>query len=100
MLTWSFGCAVRQHLVHVHVVGGAGAGLERVDDELVAVLAGEHLVGRPHDGVGEAGLETSRFLVRQRSRALDPDLRNDEGLEGPKSADGEIAARALGLNAV
>ena len=37
--------AVGQHLVGVHVVRRAGAGLIRIDDELVAMLAGEHFVG-------------------------------------------------------
>ena len=62
----------------VHVVAGAGAGLIHVDDELVAMLAAEHLVGRLHDGVGETGVEAPGLLVRQCGRALDPDYRIDE----------------------
>ena len=51
---------VREHLVAVHVVAGAGAGLVHVDDELVAVLAGEHLVGGLHDRVGQLGRRAGR----------------------------------------
>ena len=68
MLTWSLGWtrvyvaaraaeqlggAVGQHLVHVHVVRRAGAGLIDVDDELIAQLPGEHLVGGPDDRVAD-----------------------------------------------
>ncbi len=38
--------AIREHFVRVHVVRRARAGLIRIDDELVAMLAGEHFVGR------------------------------------------------------
>ena len=73
--------AIREHFVRVHVVRRAGAGLIRIDDELIAMLAGEHFVGRLHDRVGELGVEAARLLVRQRRGLLDPDLRVDERVE-------------------
>ena len=56
--------AVGEDLVAVHVVRRAGARLVGIHDELIAMLAGEHFIGGPHDGVGEPGLEAPRFLVR------------------------------------
>ena len=45
--------AVGEHLVGVHVVRRAGARLVHVDDELIAKLAGQDLVGGLDDGVGD-----------------------------------------------
>ena len=58
MLTWSLGWApvageVGEHLVGVHVRGGAGAGLEDVDRELVVVLAGGDRVAGGGDPLGQ-----------------------------------------------
>jgi hypothetical protein len=52
--------AVRQDFVAVHVVAGARAGLIDVHDELITVLAAQHLIGGLDDGVGEFGLEAVR----------------------------------------
>ena len=49
--------AIREHLVHVHVVRRAGARLIRIDDELLAVLAARALRRRRDDRVGELGVE-------------------------------------------
>ena len=92
--------AIGQHLVGVHVVRRAGARLVRVDDELVAMLAGEHLVGGRDDGVGEPRVEAARLLVRERRGLLDPDLRRDERLERREAADREVLPRAERLDAV
>ena len=67
--------AIGEHFVGVHVVRRSRAGLIRVDDELIAVLAGEHFVGRRDDRVGELGVEAPGLFVRQRRRLLDPHLR-------------------------
>jgi len=74
--------------------------LVRVHHELVAVLSGQHFVRRPHDRVGELGIEAFGFLVRQRGGLLDADDGVDERGEGRKPRDGEVAAGALGLDAV
>ena len=54
------GGAIGEHLVHVHVVRRAGAGLIDVDDELIAKRAAEHLVRRRDDGVGDARRRAGR----------------------------------------
>jgi hypothetical protein len=56
----------------------AGSGLIRVDDELIVVLMGEHLVGRLNDGIGSLRIEPARLFVRQRRCLLDPNLRSNE----------------------
>ena len=76
-LTWSlgwtsFGSAlaaqqlggpVGDDLVGVHVGGGAGAGLEDVDHELVVEAALGHLRRRPGDGLGDARLQEAQLGV-------------------------------------
>ena len=53
------GRAVGEHLVGVHVVRRARAGLVHVDDELIAQLAGKDFVCRGDDGIGNARVEAS-----------------------------------------
>ena len=55
-----FEAAVRDHLVGVHVRGGARAALDHVDDELVVQLAGDDLVAGLDDRVGFAVLQRCR----------------------------------------
>ena len=92
--------AVRQHFVDVHVVRRARARLIDVDDEVLAVLAGENLVCGLHDRVRDLRVEPSRFPVRQRRRALDPHCRVDEGRQRPQSADWKVLHGAQSLHAV
>ncbi len=51
---------VGEHLVGVHVRGGAGAGLEDVDRELVVVFAGGDGVAGGGDPLGQVGVELAR----------------------------------------
>ncbi len=92
--------AVGEHLVTVHVVAGARAGLIHIDDELIAVLAAEHLVRRLHDRVGEPAFEPSGLLVGQRGGALDPDHGIDERGQRPESRDRKVLHGAQRLDAV
>ena len=78
----------------------AGAGLVRIDDELVAMLAAKHFVGRLHDRVGALSVESSRFLVRQRRGLLDPHLGIDERIERTEAADRKVLLRAQCLHAI
>ena len=60
------------HLVGVHVRGGAGAGLEDVDRELVVVLAGGDLVAGLGDRVGNPLVEPGDLGVGPGRSGLDP----------------------------
>ena len=71
-----------------------------VHDELVPVLAGENLIGRLHDGVGQARLQSAGLLVHQRRGALDPDDGVDECGQRAKAGDREVLGRAQGLDPV
>ena len=91
---------VREHLITVHVVAGARTRLVDIHDELVPVLAGENLIGRLHDGVGQARLEPAGLLVHQSRRALDPHDRIDECGKRAQARDREVLGRAQGLDPV
>ena len=60
------------HLVGVHVRGGAGAGLEDVDRELVVVFAGGDRVARFGDLRGEIRVEPAELAVGPRRGGLEP----------------------------
>ena len=70
--------AVGEDLVRVHVVRGAGAGLIDVDDELIAQLPGEHVVGRTDDGGGDLRRQPSERGVGLGGGLLDLDRGDDE----------------------
>ncbi len=91
---------IGEHLVGVHVVRRAGAGLVHVHDELIAHPAGEHLVGRAPDRVGNAAIEPAERGIRCSRGFLDPDRRDDELRRRRQSADGKVLDRAPGLRAV
>ena len=60
-----------EHLVRVHVRGGARAGLEDVDRELVVELARGDLLGRGGDPLGLVGVEQPELGVHAGGSALD-----------------------------
>ena len=78
----------------------AGARLVRIDDELVAMLAGEDFVGGANDRVGVLGLQPPGLAMRLRGAPLDDDDRVDEGGERPQSGDREVLGGAQRLDAV
>ena len=91
--------AVREHLVAIHVVRGTGTGLVGIDDELVAVPAGQHFIGGLDDRVGEFGIQTPGFPVCQGGGFLDEDDGVNEGGKGSEIGDREVLPCALGLDA-
>jgi hypothetical protein len=64
-------CEVGDDLVGVHVRGGARAGLEDVDGELVVKLTGGHLIGGGGDPGGQVRVDQAEVSVDARGRALD-----------------------------
>ena len=91
---------VADHLVGVHVGGGAAAGLENVDHELIVVLAGGDFFGGFFDGGREIRRQLAEPAVHVRRRALDQAERADERPRKTQTADGEILDGALRLRAV
>ncbi len=91
---------IREHLVHVHVVRRAGARLEDIDDEVLAMRSRQNLVGRPNNGVCERGIQPAGLLVRERRGLLDPDDSGDEHRQGAHAADRKVLRSANGLGAV
>src|SRR5436305_954445 len=63
---------VCEHLVGVHVGGGAGAGLEDVDRELIVMFAGGDRVARGGDPLGQRRLELAELAADQRRCGLQP----------------------------
>ncbi len=92
--------AIREHLVRVHVVRRARAGLEGIHHEMLAVLVREHFIGGAHDGVGEPRLEAPRLLVREGRRFLDPHHRGHEHRQRTRTAHREVLHGAQGLHAI
>ena len=89
---------VGDHLVRVHVRGGAGAGLEDVDRELVVVLAGRDLVARGRDALGDVGVEQAQLGVHPRGRGLDAPSHRITGT-GTRSPDTGKLSTALRVSA-
>src|SRR6185437_3590037 len=92
--------AVRDHLVGVHVAGGARAGLEDVDHAVVVVLAGGDLVGGLADGARQLGVELAAVAVHLGGGLLDEGQRADHAAGEAQPADREVLVSALGLRAV
>ncbi len=99
-LTEDLGRAVGEDLVGVHVVRRAGAGLVDVDDELIAELPAENLVGGFYDRACDAWGEPAERSVRLRRGLLDQDGGRNERRRGGEPADGEVLDRARRLSAV
>ncbi len=78
----------------------AGARLVHVDDELIAELAGEHFVGRGHDGMADVAGQVIRGRVGRRRRFLDEDGGRHELVGCAKAADRKVLGGALGLDPV
>jgi hypothetical protein len=90
----------REHLVHVHVRGGAGAGLEDVHGEVLVVLPGRHLVGGGHDGLGQVLREHAEAGVGLGGGLLDPGEGLDVAALERGAGDREVLHRALRLRPV
>ena len=89
-LAEKFRCPVGEHLVCVHVVRGAGAGLVDVHDELIAQAARKDLVCGPNDRTRDRRLEAAQRLVRFGRRLLDQNRRGDQIGGCAQAADREV----------
>ena len=79
---------------------GAGARLIDVHDELIAQRAAEHLVGSPHDGVGDIRVEPPSAAFASAAAFLIEDRGGDELGVGAQAADRKVLERAQRLDAV
>ena len=89
------GGAVGNHLVGVHVVAGAGARLEWIDDELVIPAPFDHLLRRLDDRLRPVVVEQAQVAVDFRRGALDGRHRPDKCPPGAQTRDREIEYGAL-----
>ena len=94
------GGAIGEHLVGVHVVRRAGAGLIDVDDELIAEPSVQNLVGGPDDRAGKAVRKAAELAVGLSRGFLDEDGGRDERRWRGDAADGKVLDGALRLPAV
>src|SRR5207244_9996289 len=92
--------AVREYLVRVHVVRGAGARLIDIHHELIAQLAGEDFVRRRTDRVGQVVRQSAERGVGLRGGLFDEDGRRHEIRGRAQLADGEVFNGARRLNTV
>ena len=88
---------VGDHLVGVHVRGGARAGLEDVDRELVVVLAGGDRVSGFGDPLGEVGVEHAELAVDPCGRGLESSQLAHDRHRHPLARDREVVDGLGGL---
>jgi hypothetical protein len=74
--------------------------LERVEREVLPPLAGNHLVGGPHDRPGPAFVERAARRIGECRGLLDLGERRDQPWMDPLRADLEGVERACGLDPV
>ena len=96
------GCARQrsENFVHVHVGGGARAGLVGIHREVVVVLPGNHFVGSGNNRIGDSAIENFEFFIDQCRRSFDLSERADLRGFQPASRNGEVFHRPLGLRPV
>ena len=73
-----FAGAVGQHFVDIHVGLGARAGLPDHQRKFVRVLAGNHFIGRRHDGLGFILVLQAQRVIDEGRGALDLRQRPDQ----------------------
>lgn len=82
--------AIRQYLVHVHVKGDTGTGIEDVHDEVIVEPPGQRLIGRHHDRARDRLLQKPQLGIDLSRALLDPHDRPNQLRERTPSADGVI----------
>jgi fumarate hydratase, class I len=95
-----FSCAIGKHLIHVHVVRGAGTSLVDVDHELIAKRPVRDLVGGFHDCFANPSVDASELHVGSCGGFLDEDGCDHQMGRRPQPADREILNGTRSLDAV
>ena len=88
------------HLIGVHVRGGAAAGLKDIDDELAVVGSRGYGFGGVLNGGGEIAGQFTQGSVDLGGGCFDLPEGAQEGPGEVESADGEVEDGALGLGSV
>jgi len=78
------------HLIGVHVQGGAGAGVEGVDDELLPQASVHDLAGGLGDGPGRVGFDQPQLGIGPGGRELDGGEGADQLGVGAQTAEREV----------
>ena len=91
--------AVGQHLVHIHIALGAGAGLPDSQRELLRVLSGEDFVSGSDDRPGFLRRQQPEILINLRRRPLGQRQGVNQLPGHFFGRDAEMLQRALGLGA-
>ena len=91
---------VRNHLVRIHVGGGAGAGLENVHREFGVPFPVNHLAGGFADGVGGFLFERAQRMVHAGRGVFYETHGSDERSGKAQVADREVFNGAGGLDAI
>ncbi len=91
---------VCQHLVGVHVVGCPGAGLKRIDHELISQFTGQNFIGSGCDGVADLLIQPAGGHVGSGSALLDDYRGPDKGRVRLQARNREIMHGPGGLRPV
>ena len=94
------GRPIGDHLVRIHIGGGAGPGLENVDREFRIPASLNHFPARLPDRLRHLLLDQTERLIHRRSSPFDQSQSPYEGPGKPKPADGKIPNRPRSLHAV
>ncbi|MNS92305.1 hypothetical protein D3C72_1264370 [compost metagenome] len=94
-----FGRAVGQHFVHVHVALGARSRLPDRQGKFIGPFAGDDLVGRADDAVGDGRVQLAEFGVDLGGRALQAGHRVDQRHRHLFGGNREKMQRTLRLSA-
>ena len=92
--------AVGDDFIGVHVQGGAGAALDRLDDELIMQPAADDLIAGLDNGFGLFLVENAAFIVRDGAGLLDLGQAVDDFIMHAQACDPEILIGAGSLDAV
>ena len=93
---------VGDHLVGIHVGGGAGTALQHVDDEVIEAITGDDQIAGRDDGGGDLRFQRAQFAVGDGGGLLHHGERLHEfGIVAQQDAgDGEVLHRPGRVDAV
>ena len=93
-------CTVGDHLIGVHIRGGAGAALDHIDYKLLVQLAGNQIIAGLGDGGGLFEIDGAKLQIGLGRRLFDKGKRADQlgHVRDRVTGDGEVLHCACGMN--